>query len=189
MTSEAKEFFQKLKKIFCKEPVLQHFNVSKLIRLETNASRKAIGGVLCQQDTDMNWHLVAYYLRKMLPAEQNYETYDAESLAIVERFKTSCHYLKGAAHTILILTDYNNLKKFIETISLSGCQIQWAKELSHYDYKIDYRPGTNNPADTLSQPLIDKNAEKQLVEQNRKILDKLQQSLVENNNALLNVNC
>ena len=63
----------------------------------------------------MNWHPVAYYLRKMLPAERNYETHDAELLAIVEGFKTWRHYLEGAAHTILVLTDHNNLKKFMET--------------------------------------------------------------------------
>ena len=56
LISEAKKSFQKLKKPFCKEFVLQHFDVSKSIRLETNASRKAIGGVLCQQNKKMNWH-------------------------------------------------------------------------------------------------------------------------------------
>ena len=188
LTPEAKKSFQKLKKAFCKEPVLQHFDVSKPIRLETDASGKAIGGVLCQQDTDMNWHPVAYYSRKMLPAERNYETHDAELLAIVEGFKTWRHYLEGAAHTILVLTDHNNLKKFMETTRLSGRQIRWAQELSQYDFKIDYRPGSKNPADALSRPLIDEDAEKKLVEQNRKILDKLQQSLSENNHSLLNAN-
>lgn len=137
----------------------------------------------------MNWHPVAYYSRKMLPAERNYETHDAELLAIVEGFKTWRHYLEGAVHTVLVLTDHNNLKKFMETTRLSGRQIRWAQELSRYDFKIDYRPGTKNPADALSRPLADEDAEKELVEQNRRILDKLQQSLSENNHSLLNANC
>ena len=86
LNPKAKESFQKLKMAFCEEPVLQHFNISKSIRLETDASGKAIGGVLCQQDTEMNWHPVAYYSRKMLPAERNDETHDAELLVIVEDF-------------------------------------------------------------------------------------------------------
>lgn len=54
LTSKARKSFQKLKQAFCKESVLQHFDVSKSIRLETDASRKAIGKVLCQQDPDIN---------------------------------------------------------------------------------------------------------------------------------------
>ena len=54
LTKKAKKSFQKLKKAFCEEPILQHFDISKLIRVETDASRKAIRGVLCQQDTDNN---------------------------------------------------------------------------------------------------------------------------------------
>ena len=46
LTPNAKESFQKLKQAFCEEPVLQHFDVSKPIRVETDASGKAIGGVL-----------------------------------------------------------------------------------------------------------------------------------------------
>ena len=65
--------------------------MSKPIRLETDASGKAIGGVLYQQDKEINWRPISYYLRKMLPAERNYETYDVELLAIVEGFKTWRH--------------------------------------------------------------------------------------------------
>lgn len=100
LTPNAKESFRKLKQAFCEEPIWQHFDVSKPIQVETDASEKAIGGMLCQQDIDMNWHPVAYYSRKMLPVERNYETHDAELLAIVEGFKTYRHYLEGAAHTI-----------------------------------------------------------------------------------------
>ena len=77
----------------------------------------------------------------------------------------------------------------METTCLSGKQIRWAQVLSHYDFKIDYWPGTKNPANALSQPLIDKKAENELVEQNQKILDKLQCSSLDNNDSLLNANC
>lgn len=57
-----------------------------------------------------------------------------------------------------------------------------------YDLKIDYRLGTKNSADALSRPIIDDDAEKELVEQKHKILDKLQHHLSENNHFLLNAN-
>ncbi len=46
----------------------------------------------------------------MLPAERNYETHDAELLAIVEAFKIWRHYFEGAAYTLFVLTDDNILK-------------------------------------------------------------------------------
>lgn len=57
----------------------------------------------------------------MLFFEQNYKTYDTELLAIVKGFKTWRYYFEGAAYTILVVIDYNNLKKFIETTCLSNC--------------------------------------------------------------------
>lgn len=54
LTLNAKKSFQKLKQAFCKEPVLQHFDVFKPIQVETNASRKVIKKVLCQQNIDIN---------------------------------------------------------------------------------------------------------------------------------------
>lgn len=61
----------------------------------------------------------------------------------------------------------------MKTTYFSGCQIRWAQELLHYDFKIDYCPGTKNLTDILSRSLINKNAKKELVKQNQKILDKL----------------
>ena len=164
MNSKAKEFFQMLKKTFYKEPVLQHFDVFKPIRLEINVSGKAIGSVLYQQDIDKNWDPVAFYLRKMLPAERNYKTQNVELLAIVEGFKTWHHYFDRAAHTILVLIYHNNLKKFMETTCLSNSQIQWTQEHLLYNFQIDYHIGSKNPADVLSRLLTSKNAEKKLVE-------------------------
>ena len=59
----------------------------------------------------------------------------------------------------------------------------------HYDFIINYSPETKNLADALSQLLINKDAEKELVKQNCKILNKLQCSLSENPELLLNATC
>lgn len=71
LTQQGNGFFQNLEKDFCEQRVLQHFDLSKPLLLETDASGKAIGGLLCQRDADMNWHYIAYYSYKMLLAEQN----------------------------------------------------------------------------------------------------------------------
>jgi len=48
----------------------------------------------------------------MQPAEQNYEIYDKELLAIVEALAKWKQYLLDAVETFEIWTDYENLKYF-----------------------------------------------------------------------------
>lgn len=108
-----------------------------------------------------------------MSAKQNYETYDTKLLAIVLGFWIWHYYLKKVAHTILVLTNHENLKKFIETTCLSKKQIQWALELLCYNFKINYYSRSKNLANVLSQSLIDKDIEKEMVEKNWKILNKL----------------
>ncbi len=54
----------------------------------------------------------------MIPVEIWYKTHNRELLAIVEAFKTWKHYLKGFKYEILILTNHNNLQRFMDTKSL-----------------------------------------------------------------------
>ena len=60
----------------------------------------------------------------MISAETQYKTYDAELLAIVKAFKTWCHYLKGCKHEVLILTNHNNICRFINIKNLSSRQVR-----------------------------------------------------------------
>ena len=87
----------------------------------------------------------------MIPPETRYETHDSKLLAIVETFKTWRHYLEGYKHKVLIFTNHNNLRQFMDTKSLSSCQVRWAQELSWYYFWIDYYQGKANSAlDALS---------------------------------------
>ncbi len=70
----------------------------------------------------------------MIPAKTCYKTHDQELLAIVEVFKTWHHYLEGCKYEVLVFTDHNNLRQFMDTKSLSSCQVRWAQELSQYHF-------------------------------------------------------
>ena len=72
------------------------------------------------------WHLVAYYSQKIIPAETRYETHNTKLLVIVETFKNWRHYLEGCQYEVLVLNNYNNLRRFMDTKSLSFCQVRWA---------------------------------------------------------------
>ena len=122
LTLGAKLVFTKLSKAFLKALILHHFNTEHHIRIETDASGYAIGGVLSQliPDHSGQWHLVAFFFFKMISAETRYETHNVEFLAIIEAFKTWRHYLEGSWHKVLVLTKHNNFRWFMETKSLSS---------------------------------------------------------------------
>ena len=125
----------------------------------------------------------------MIPTESWYETHNSKFLAIVKAFKTWRHYLKGSKHEILVLTDYNNLYRFIYTKSLSSRQVRWAQELSCYHFRINYQQGNANRAvDALSRyPQQNAKEEAAFWAKNTKILYQLQFSLTNISSLSLNV--
>lgn len=74
------------------------------IKIETNAPGYAIVEVLNQLILDFSqWHLVAYFSKKMISAKTRYEIYNGELLAILKAFKTWLYYLEGCKHKVLSL--------------------------------------------------------------------------------------
>jgi hypothetical protein len=152
---EEAQAFRTLRDAFTQAPVLAHYNPSRRTRLETDASGSAAGAVISQlydrDGEDGQWHPVAFWSRKLIDAEKNYETYDQELLAIVEAFKQWRHYCEGATHTIQVLTDHNNLKGFMKVKELNGRQARWATFLAQFDFEVEHRSGKTNPADAPSR--------------------------------------
>ena len=154
LTDEARESFECLKRAFISAPVLQHYDPQQPIQVETDASGFAIAGILRQPAKDprqAHWHPVAFWSRKMTPAERNYGVGDMEMLAIVMAFKQWRHYLEGATHPIRVITDHANLRSFMTTKELSRRQARWWELMSGYSFEITYRPGSSNPADPPSR--------------------------------------
>jgi hypothetical protein len=155
LDDEAAEAFRTLCAAFTRAPVLVHYDPAAPIKVETDASNFACSGILSQlqsiRDENPQWHPVAFWSRKFIPAEQNYETYDQEMLAIVGAFKHWRHYLEGAMEAVRVLTDHNNLKGFMTLKQLNGRQARWATFLAAFDFVIEHRPGKTNPADAPSR--------------------------------------
>ena len=87
----------------------------------------------------------------MILAKTRYKMYDAELLTIIKVFKNWRHYLEGCKYKVLLLTNHNNLCRFIDIKSLSSCLVYWAQKLSHYHFRIDYcQDKANRAADALS---------------------------------------
>ena len=126
--------FIKLRQAFVKALIFYHFDSERHIRVKTDASGYAISGIFSQPTSDDlgRWYPMAFFSQKMILAKTRYETNDGELLAIVEAFKTWRHYLKGFQHEVLVLTNHNNLRRFMDTKNLSFRQVRWAQELSRY---------------------------------------------------------
>jgi hypothetical protein len=150
-SSQAQEAFDELKRRFTSAPILRHFDPDLPIRLHTDASSVAISGILSQLHSDSQWHPVAFFSRKCIPAECNYGIPDLEMLAIVECMRHWRHYLEGAHHPIQVLSDHKNLTTFMSTKVLNRRQARWAELLADYDFVLIPIPGKKNPADGPSR--------------------------------------
>lgn len=64
--------------------------------------------------------------------------HDQELKAIVETFMTWRHYLEDYKDEVLVLTDNNNLRRFMDTKSLSSHLVCCTQELFQYHFWIDY---------------------------------------------------
>jgi len=150
-SDEANQAFSKLKTAFTQAPVLAHFDPEKPIRLITDASGYAFAGILLQPDERNRFHPVAFWSRKMQPAELNWPTHDTELNAIAESITQWRHYLEGSKHAFEVLSDHSNLQGFSKQHTLSRRQARVAIALSGYDFTIKHIKGEENPADGLTR--------------------------------------
>ena len=82
-----KEVFKELKRRLTTALILAIYDPEKEAILEINVSDYIIGACLTQKREDDKIRPIAYYSRKIIGLELNYDIYDKELLAIVEVFK------------------------------------------------------------------------------------------------------
>ena len=81
--------------------------------VEADASGYVVAGALLQHGDDNLLHAVAYYSRKMTPAEANYPIHDKEMLAIVSYIRQWRPELAGISFEVY--SDHKNLGYFRKT--------------------------------------------------------------------------
>jgi len=119
--------------------------------VETDASDFALGCVLSEYQ-GRRPHPVAFHSGKLNSAERNYEIHDKELLAIMEAFKEWKRYLWGEEEPVTVYTDHQNLQSFLTKKVWNQRQIRWVQELTNYNFKIVYRPGSRGgKPDALSR--------------------------------------
>ena len=149
LNNEAIKAFEKLKKLLCSEAVLSSPDLGRPFILQTDASDRLVGAVLCQQGDDGKEHPVYYYSRKFLPREERYSIIEKECLTIKVVVAAFRVYLLG--RSFVIQTDHRSLEWLNRLKDNNPCLCRWSLALQPYQYMVVYRAGDHNTnADALS---------------------------------------
>ncbi|CAJ0955980.1 unnamed protein product [Ranitomeya imitator] len=155
-SSAAVEAFQELKRRFSSAPVLCQPDVSLPFQVEVDASEIGAGAVLSQRSSDCSvMKPCAFFSRKFSPAERNYDVGNRELLAMKWAFEEWRHWLEGAKHRVVVLTDHKNLTYLESAKWLNPRQARWSLFFARFDFVISYLPGSKNvKADALSRSFV-----------------------------------
>ncbi len=150
---DADHAFQTLKNKFITAPLLHHPNPDLAFIVEVDASTTGVGAILSQHQENAHKPLpCAFFSKKLSPAEQNYDVGNRELLAIKLALEEWRHWLEGAQHPFMVLTDHKNLQYLKEAKRLNPRQARWALFFTRFHFHFTYCPGTKNiRADALSR--------------------------------------
>ena len=158
-TRSCGEAFTKLKRMLSEAPVLTHFDPALPIVVHCDASPYGLGCVLSHLMSDGTERPVSFVSRTLSAAERNYAHIEKEGLALVFAVKKFHEYLYG--HQFTLVTDHKPLlglfaeHKGLPSRSASRI-LRWALLLAAYNYKLEYRPGSQHGnADALSRLPLD----------------------------------
>jgi len=157
-TKECQKAFDTMKQLVCKETLLAYPRFDQPFIIHTDSSNYQLGSIIEQNNKP-----IAYYSRKLTPAQRRYTTGEQELLSIVETLKEFKNILFG--YNIIVHTDHMNLVH--KTVLMSSDRImRWRLLLEEYGLTLKHIQGSKNTvADALSRhPIEEEKAEVALTE-------------------------
>ena len=134
--------FNTAKKVIAREVMLAYPDFTKPFVIHTDASHYQLGAVISQDGKP-----IAFYSRKLNPAQTRYTTTERELLSIVETLKEYRNILLG--HEIEVFTDHKNL--VYKTFNTERV-MRWRLIIEEFGPKLTYIKGEHNVvADALSR--------------------------------------
>lgn len=149
--SLAQESFKLLRTLFAESPFLLHFDFHRRRVIQVDSSGYAFSGILLQYSDAGKLKPVAYYSKKLSPAEKNWQVHDQELGAIIACFQEWRAWLLGSEEPVAVLSDHANLRYFMTAQDLTPRQARWASFLGQFHFDILHTPGKLNPADPASR--------------------------------------
>ena len=141
-TDQHQQAFDEMKRVITRETLLAYPDFNEVFEIHTDASLYQLGACISQKGKP-----IAFYSRKLNPAQTRYTTTERELLSIVEVLKEFRNILLG--QQIRVHTDHENLtyKKFN-----SDRVMRWRLYIEEYSPDLQYIKGENNVmADALSR--------------------------------------
>ncbi len=134
--------FRDIKNVIAREVMLAYPDFTLPFDIHTDASHTQLGAVISQKGKP-----IAFYSRKLNPAQTRYTTTERELLSIVETLKEFKNILLG--HKLVVYTDHKNLTcKNFNTERV----MRWRLVLEEFGPELKYIKGENNiVADALSR--------------------------------------
>ncbi|GFW13373.1 transposon Tf2-8 polyprotein [Trichonephila clavipes] len=131
-------------------PVLHLYKYGGKTELHTDACKQGYGAILLQEAEDGKLHPVYYMSKKTNTAEEKYDSYELEVLAIINALKKFRVYLLG--QHFKIVTDCSAFQKTMQKKELITRIARWALQLEEFDYEIEHRAGSRmKHVDALSR--------------------------------------
>ena len=117
--------------------------------MQTDASKLGTGAVLLQTDDAGVAHPCAYLSQALVGAEQNYQVYDLELLAVIRALKAWWPYLISPPEPTIFYTDHQNITYFRQPQDLTTRQMCWHSILQEYPIRSVHISGHKNGAPDL----------------------------------------
>ncbi|KMQ89105.1 pol polyprotein [Lasius niger] len=150
-SKDLEEAFQKCKESLARATMIAHPKPETEITLTTDASDRAMGAVI-QQRSGEEWQPLAFFSKKLNPAQQKYSPYDRELLAIYAAIKHYRHMLEGRNFTVF--TDHKPITYAFQQDPLhsSPRQARHLQYIGQFTTDIRHISGKDNMvADALSR--------------------------------------
>ncbi|KAG8196266.1 hypothetical protein JTE90_023821 [Oedothorax gibbosus] len=154
-TEDARIAFEECKRNLADVATLYHPSQDAKIAIVVDASDSAMGAALHQQ-VEESWQPLAFYSKKLSPAQQRYSAYDRELLAAYMAIKYFRHMVEGRPFTLF--TDHKPLIYAFQQKEdkCSPRQMRQLDYIGQFTTDIRHLKGTDNVvADALSRIHID----------------------------------
>ncbi len=149
---KTQDAFKLLKEKLVNPPILKLPDFKKAFFIQTDASGVGIGAIL-QQEYEDGLHPVAFISKELVGAPKNYSPTEKECLAVVWAIRSFDIYLHN--QQFILETDAKALSYLMSKNNPTKRLLKWAMMLSEYDFKIQYRKGTEmTHVDALSRAPI-----------------------------------